>query len=345
MICALLAYKYSEKLDIEAAFSFYGNRRTLDGKGVTIPSQIRFAQYFASIHTFKDGTWENEKDAHKELVSIHINSPPKTFAVWYVITTIVEGKTRTYESDREQIRKYKDLPKVIFATNYLINRETKISFYSEDSKAKPIFYFWFHTKFISDKLELDKRSLDKLNDKELYDQEFSIILNFDDVNPVDLPTKIQSMPVISSTKRVSTRKELVSNTFNSIRRVRNAPPASDDYKRMTVDSHDIKKVYNHSEPGNQESSPPSTTYYSPSITSPLLEEFIAQKSQLLLPALRDSVSDSTSESTSYSTDYSTESLGKNETDSTNREIPPEDDELLGGILKDIAIKNNVIDLN
>jgi len=294
-------------------------------------------------------------------VSIQINSPPKTFAVWYVITTTIDGKIRTYETDRELIKKYKDTPKIIFPINWLVNRETKVVFYSEDSKAKPIFYFWFHTKFITDKLELDKRSLDKLNDKELYDQEFSVTLNFANVDPLDLPARLQAQPS-PKRERVSHRKEFVNNTFN-LRRVRTAaieedqnnksPPTSSDDHHIVI----VKRppnIYEDLPSGCSSSPTPSSppSGFSPSITSPLLEEFIAQKSQcprLLLPALRDSQSHSTSESSSYSTDYSTESLGKtsSETDSLKETvIPPEEDELLGGILKDIAIKNNnVIDLS
>jgi phosphatidylinositol-3,4,5-trisphosphate 3-phosphatase/dual-specificity protein phosphatase PTEN len=107
MICALLAYKYPEKLDIDTAFNFYGSRRTLDGKGVTIPSQVRFSQYFISVsQSFKDGTWNNEREAYKELVSIQISNLPKIFSVWLMTTTVIDEKTKKYELDRELMKNY-----------------------------------------------------------------------------------------------------------------------------------------------------------------------------------------------------------------------------------------------
>lgn len=292
MICSLLAYKYPEKLDIDTAFSFYGDRRTMDGKGVTIPSQIRFANYFVSVMpALKDGSWLNHRDCVKELVSIQISSPPKIFSGWYVISTLIDEKVKTYEMDKDSVKKYKDSSLITIPVNCIVNRETKVSFFTEDSKAKPIFYFWFHSKFISNKLELDKRSLDKLKDKELYDAEFRVILNFTDINPAEIQNKLQSPEPV---KRGSSRKDLV----NSILRVKNGQETTPK----------LSEIFQTAPTKKSSDPPPSTNTHTspqPAITSTLLDEYIEKKNlnEVTLPAL-NSEDTSTSESTeSFSSDY------------------------------------------
>lgn len=48
MISCYLIYSKMVKNDIEA-LEFYGQKRTTDGKGVTIPSQRRYVNYFSRL--------------------------------------------------------------------------------------------------------------------------------------------------------------------------------------------------------------------------------------------------------------------------------------------------------
>jgi len=213
----------------------------------------------------KDGNWIPQRDAIKELISIQINSPPKIFAAWWVISTLIDEKVRTYEMDREAMKKYRDTNLITFPTNCVINRETKISFFSEDSKAKPLFYFWLHTKFVpsSNRLELDKRSLDKLKDKELFDAEFRIILNFAEINPTELQAKLQ---INDRLDRGSTRNHVV-NSLKRVKTITDPPPNPNNYPIGS-----LKRPPNEPPP-----LPPSPA--KPAFTSIFLEEFIEKKKQ------------------------------------------------------------------
>jgi len=303
----------------------------MERKGVTIPSQIRFSKYFISVsQSFKDGAWNNEREAYKELVSIQISNLPKIFSVWFMTTTVIDEKTKTYEIDRELMKKYKDTPKINFTLNYVVNRETKMTFYSDDSKTKPLFYFWFHSKFVTDKLVLDKRSLDKLNEKHLYDSEFSITLNFVDIPLVDLNAKLQGIST-TAVKRPS-RRDLLTT---SLRRVKTN--ATNEFQSpVTVSSLPSLQT------------PESRSHQPKSVSSPLIDEYITTNSlitEVSLPALRDSeMSSSTtsSETTSYSTDYSDESpVALEEVASNNNSgYDVEQEEYLGNILREVSLKNN-----
>jgi len=66
MICALLAFKYADKISTADALEFYAERRTMDRKGVTIPSQKRFVNYFGEI--FKSPEWN--MDSPNTLIEI-----------------------------------------------------------------------------------------------------------------------------------------------------------------------------------------------------------------------------------------------------------------------------------
>lgn len=48
MICAFLLYS-RQFTDARQALAFYGGKRTSNGKGVTIASQLRYVQYFAEM--------------------------------------------------------------------------------------------------------------------------------------------------------------------------------------------------------------------------------------------------------------------------------------------------------
>lgn len=69
MVCALLAYKYADKIDPSEALEFYAERRTIDSKGVTIPSQKRFIHYFG--HCFKSNDWDTDKSRILSEISLN----------------------------------------------------------------------------------------------------------------------------------------------------------------------------------------------------------------------------------------------------------------------------------
>ena len=135
---------------------FYGKIRTKDGKGVTIPSQIRYVYYFD--HFLK---WR-EKHQWK------LAAPPRVVLKIYKIrmitcpnilkggffpnfTVICNGFVFYDYNKQEKDRSDKFLRSVsqhdflIRATELLVYDDVKITFYNEKKKA---FQFWFNTWFI-----------------------------------------------------------------------------------------------------------------------------------------------------------------------------------------------------
>ena len=99
MICAYLLY--SEKFkNAEDALKFYGYARTKNNKGVTIPSQIRYVQYFKE--SLKLG-WKESKSAIK-LNKIRILTVPKVSKCYFVIKTDPKDKQAKLYNSSSEIR-------------------------------------------------------------------------------------------------------------------------------------------------------------------------------------------------------------------------------------------------
>lgn len=291
---------------------------------------MRFARYFVdSLPSFKNGTWIDERDAVKAITSVQIINPPKSFSVWFVITTNINGRTKSYTVDKDTIKKHRSPDEIQVPIDLIVNRETKITFYSDESKNKPIFYFWFHTKFTTDKLDLDKRSLDKLKDRDSYVNHFKLILNFADIHPLDIPTVLNNL--CETPLKRSSRREMVPRTLRRVKTV----SGQDDHNSSRSFTGEYGRKNNLSDDINNRKPLRTKT------ASHLLDNFLSDPNKPGLPCL----SYSSSEDTSYSTDYSANDSPFIKSQERRLSLDPEQDEALVGLLKDIAFKNNVININ
>jgi len=182
MIWAYLLYSGQFKY-ADDALAFYSYARTHNKKGVTIPSQIRYVNYFAQ--TWKPG-WSDEKVVLK-LNKIRMLTIPKV-NYWYFIikNNHKDKKAKHYDSSKEIKTTYlkgKNFYDFNITSDLYLIDDVKVEFYGK----KKLFHFWFHTSFIdkSGVLVLPKDQIDKADrDKKckIFDKNFWLELYFDFVD-------------------------------------------------------------------------------------------------------------------------------------------------------------------
>lgn len=181
----ICAYMLHTKMfsDTKTSLDFYAEKRTMNKKGVTIPSQIRYVYYygamlsrgvpyaattlilasikFIGIPTFAQGTCVPQFTIRKGLDKFLLfGSPP------------VEG---IHRDQKEVVLPLPPLP---------VCEDIKIEFFHRKSTGKEkMFHLWFNTFFVDDTLtfRLAKPELDKANkDKKhkLFPESFAVELTF-----------------------------------------------------------------------------------------------------------------------------------------------------------------------
>lgn len=130
MICAYMLHK-GLVADSTSALNYYGEKRTHDNKGVTIPSQKRYVDYYQELVKFN----LNYRPIGIILCSIHLEpTPPNFINTQFVI----------YNLDQHHRCK-----KISGPVLYVIG-DVKIEFYQQKSKIikkEKLFSFWFNTFF------------------------------------------------------------------------------------------------------------------------------------------------------------------------------------------------------
>eukprot|EP00808_Paulinella_micropora_P017200 g3906.t1 len=202
MIASALLVHTDENPTAQSALAFYANQRTLNKKGVTIPSQIRYVHYFNLWKTqFKNSKrfdWSGDEVVFK---GFKMNVPPN-FDVgggcdpYFKLEKPVPGKKGEWGAQVEQffnmkkthkVRSYRKGELVMKDFDVKIKGDVKMTFYDKDMMGShdKMLALWFHTSFLTSnevvfrKLELDKACKDKTNDK--FPKEFELTLYFEGV--------------------------------------------------------------------------------------------------------------------------------------------------------------------
>eukprot|EP00993_Chasmostoma_nieuportense_P000119 NODE_1108_length_1653_cov_24.275229_g1041_i0.p1 GENE.NODE_1108_length_1653_cov_24.275229_g1041_i0~~NODE_1108_length_1653_cov_24.275229_g1041_i0.p1 ORF type:complete len:496 (-),score=121.34 NODE_1108_length_1653_cov_24.275229_g1041_i0:37-1524(-) len=192
-LAALLLYT-QECATAAQALQVFGDRRTSDGKGVTIPSQKRYVAY--SEQMFLNGLPVPPPAAR--LTQLSVNTVPRfdtyggcdpylrvyqrdpanppTLLLMHDTKAAKNGKVKAVSSKEKHFS--------LILPNILIVGDFKIVVYDHDpfSADDVMFHFWLHTAFLPPSpLKLAKADIDKAcKDKkgELFDKEFSISLAY-----------------------------------------------------------------------------------------------------------------------------------------------------------------------
>ena len=190
MICCLLLYMKIFETANEC-LQYYGMMRAENGKGVTIPSQIRYVNYFEKI--LKSNMQHPIIFIKKCIKKIRMFTLPK-FHGNYTPFFKIENNDNIYNSEKKKTEfKKEDLNAVVdfdIEKGFIVSGDVRVIFYRNKLITKQkenIFKFWFNTNFIPNdcniyqfkKNEIDKACKDK--ECKYYSPAFLIEIHFIDV--------------------------------------------------------------------------------------------------------------------------------------------------------------------
>ncbi|KAF9914001.1 hypothetical protein BX616_009169 [Lobosporangium transversale] len=186
MICAFLVHCGATAVE---AIKLYGEKRTLDGCGVTIPSQIRYIHYYEQ---FLESRTLNYDPRLLTLHEITIDTIPKPLlsqenGANYLVLTILTGEVKIYESlpDHCTIDHTNQRIRISITDKIVLAGDVKMMlWYDSLYKRSHLCHFHFNTTFIDDtenildlkKHEVDKACKDKLHS--IFDKDFKVNVRF-----------------------------------------------------------------------------------------------------------------------------------------------------------------------
>ena len=188
-ICCLLLY-LNVFDNSDECLQYYGMMRAENGKGVTIPSQIRYVNYFEKI--LKDNMPHPIIFIKKKIQKIRMYTIPKFHKTYTPIFTINNNKNNYFSKKKKAVSIKEgndDILDFNIDNEFIVEGDVQIIFYRIHiiGKKDYIFKLWFNTNFIpsdSNIYEFDKKSIDKANtdiECKYYKDEFKIEVHFTDV--------------------------------------------------------------------------------------------------------------------------------------------------------------------
>ncbi|KAG0269767.1 hypothetical protein DFQ27_002183 [Actinomortierella ambigua] len=185
MICSYLVHCGATAAE---AIQWYGDKRTMDGCGVTIPSQLRYIRYYEEFLEARTLHYDPRLLLLQEIVIDTIPKPLQRLESGnnYVILTIFSNETKIYESlpGNSRVDTKKQQIRVQFPDKIVLAGDVKIMlWYDSAYKRCHLCHYFFNTTFISKdnllsltKNETDKACKDKLH--ATFDREFKIHTRF-----------------------------------------------------------------------------------------------------------------------------------------------------------------------
>ena len=139
---------------------FYGVSRTQNQKGVTIPSQRRWVEYYEELMKLRRQGQQLGKSKWYKITKIFVsNSCPK-----FLTCTIFHNETKYSCSIKDKNIKQVSGGWEVTPKEAIVNKDVKVQFDSGGFKKARVFSFWFNADFLKDnKLRIDKDEIDKVN--------------------------------------------------------------------------------------------------------------------------------------------------------------------------------------
>ncbi|XP_026733131.1 phosphatidylinositol 3,4,5-trisphosphate 3-phosphatase and dual-specificity protein phosphatase PTEN [Trichoplusia ni] len=149
MVCCYLLYS-RQKASADEALQFYGTKRTYDEKGVTIPSQRRYVEYYAALVT--SGLVYSATRVHiRELVM----SPPPTLNGGHCAPELTVSQAKPCfktPSGCHEVRKEAGGVRVLLTHCTPLCGDVRVDVYNKPKmkmRKEKLFHFWFNTYFVA----------------------------------------------------------------------------------------------------------------------------------------------------------------------------------------------------
>ena len=170
-ISCLLMYMGIFKTSDEC-LQYYGMMRVANGKGVTIPSQIRYVNYFEKM--LNENMKHPVEFIKRKIIKIKIFGQPM-FSTGFTPYFVIENNLKSYYNDKKKAKCTGEDNEAIFDVDiepgFVVEGDVYVAFSRNNvfGKKEKIFKFWFNTNFIPDngnvyafkKREIDKACKDK----------------------------------------------------------------------------------------------------------------------------------------------------------------------------------------
>uniref|UniRef100_A0A5S6R274 Phosphatidylinositol 3,4,5-trisphosphate 3-phosphatase and dual-specificity protein phosphatase PTEN n=1 Tax=Trichuris muris TaxID=70415 RepID=A0A5S6R274_TRIMR len=150
MICAYLLY-VGDFTRADEALEYYGQQRTVDMNGVTIPSQRRYVAYFS--HLLRNNV--HYSVVPMVLRSIELENPPvldkAVFSPYFVVSS--EGRPLFKSCPYDAVRSRNRITMVLSVPLH-VEGDVRVDLYHKSNrlhKKERLFHFWFNTFFLSPK--------------------------------------------------------------------------------------------------------------------------------------------------------------------------------------------------
>eukprot|EP00042_Codosiga_hollandica_P026069 m.120576 g.120576 ORF g.120576 m.120576 type:complete len:726 (-) comp52085_c0_seq1:1050-3227(-) len=166
------------------ALQLFGDIRTGDGEGVTLPSQRRYVGYYERIA--RQGL---PPRASRQLIRVVLETTPNFdimggcnpyFNLYHNFELICTSKP----TDGSRIPSVKNIPELMFEVGVEIDGDVKIEFVDEDALgADTMFYFCFHPSFVDGNvLRLERTEIDGAHKKKhlkTFSEQFAVRVHFE----------------------------------------------------------------------------------------------------------------------------------------------------------------------
>lgn len=177
MICALMLHVHTYETAQEC-LEFYGKQRTHDTKGVTIPSQRRYVNYYGIYISQKCDVNLEFQPTPCQVRKVTVTGiPAKKFKGIMKIQILSLADVSLFETDDQSlISKNNNNRSVTF------NLENRMPMYAGDfrlgfySGAKMFCYVWVNSEFLLPAEEIQKIDVDKIAKKKKVGDEFKIMI-------------------------------------------------------------------------------------------------------------------------------------------------------------------------
>uniref|UniRef100_A0A1B6E296 Phosphatidylinositol 3,4,5-trisphosphate 3-phosphatase and dual-specificity protein phosphatase PTEN n=1 Tax=Clastoptera arizonana TaxID=38151 RepID=A0A1B6E296_9HEMI len=147
MICCYMLHSKQFQTASEA-LNYYGQKRTTDRKGVTIPSQRRYVDYYARM------VQENLDyfPIRLSIREIHLEPVPSHFSGGQGIMQLVisEGTNKVFSSETHEVKRGASFINIPLEQCVTVQGDVKVEFFNKPKmmRKEKMFHFWFNTFFV-----------------------------------------------------------------------------------------------------------------------------------------------------------------------------------------------------